>query len=62
VAPYEPWLDFGGRVGRNRSIKRDLVQGGRYLYPTIAEHADDISQQAEDAVHDVAQQAGFETR
>ena len=32
--PYYPWLDFGGRVGRNRSIKRTYKKDGRYIYPT----------------------------
>lgn len=32
-APYFPWLDFGGRVGRNRSVSRRFISDGRYLYP-----------------------------
>jgi hypothetical protein len=32
-APYYPWLDYGGRVGRNRSVARPWDPGGRYLYP-----------------------------
>lgn len=32
-APYYPWLDFGGRVGRQRSVRRPFRPGGRYLYP-----------------------------
>lgn len=31
-APYMPWLDFGGRVGRGRSIERRFYRDGRYLY------------------------------
>lgn len=31
-APYYPWLDFGGRVGRGKSIKRPFIKDGRYLY------------------------------
>lgn len=31
-APYYPWLDFGGRVGRNRSVKRPFLKDGRYIY------------------------------
>jgi hypothetical protein len=33
-APYYPWLDFGGRVGKGRSIKRPFLPDGRYLYET----------------------------
>ncbi len=32
-APYYPWLDFGGKVGRNRSVSRTYKKGGRYIYP-----------------------------
>ncbi len=31
-ALYYPWLDFGGRVGRNRSIRRPFKKKGRYIY------------------------------
>lgn len=31
-APYYPWLDFGGRVGRNKSIIRPFKKEGRYIY------------------------------
>lgn len=30
--PYYPWLDFGGRVGRRRSVKRPFLKEGRYIY------------------------------
>lgn len=33
-APYYPWLDFGGRVGRHNSIGRPFMTKGRYLFPT----------------------------
>lgn len=33
-APYYPWLDYGGAVGRGRSVKRAFLKEGRYLYPT----------------------------
>lgn len=62
AAPYYAWLDFGGRVGRNRSIQRDMIPGGRYVYPAIAEQSKATAQAAEDAVNDVARKAGFETR
>lgn len=31
--PYYPWLDFGGRVGRKRSVHRPFDKSGRYIYP-----------------------------
>jgi hypothetical protein len=33
-APYYPWLDFGGRVGRGKSVRRPFLKDGRYLYAT----------------------------
>lgn len=32
-AAYYPWLDYGGAVGRGRSVKRPFLKEGRYLYP-----------------------------
>lgn len=29
------FADFGGKVGKNRSIHRRYIKGGRYLYPTV---------------------------
>jgi hypothetical protein len=31
-APYYPWLDFGGRVGRRGSVRRPYLTKGRYIY------------------------------
>lgn len=30
--PYYGWLDFGGRVGRNRAIYRPYKGDGRFIY------------------------------
>ena len=30
--PYYPWLDFGGKVGRQKSVHRAYMAGGRYIY------------------------------
>jgi hypothetical protein len=29
---YYPWLDFGGRVGRKKSVVRPFFTDGRYLF------------------------------
>jgi len=47
-APYYPWLDFGGSVGRGHrpgiansgSVKRQRIKRGRFILPTVDEHAD----------------------
>lgn len=31
-APYYPWLDFGGRVGRRKTVRRTFIKDGRYIY------------------------------
>jgi hypothetical protein len=33
-APYYPWLDFGGKVGRIKSVSRPFYTDGRYIYGT----------------------------
>lgn len=34
-APYAPWLDYGGRVGRNKTTVRPFKRGGRIIYPAL---------------------------
>lgn len=61
-APYMPWLDFGGRVGRRKQTKRPFIGDGRYIYPTYFEERDSgrIQQVLTDALLGVARQAGVE--
>lgn len=35
-APHYPWLDFGGRTGRRKSVVRPFFSDGRYIFPTLA--------------------------
>lgn len=58
--PYYAWLDFGGRVGRKKSVRRPVVKGGRYLWPTIAANRDSLEKGLTAALADAARQAGFE--
>ena len=39
-APYWAWLDFGGRVGRAKSVHRPFKPAGRYIYPTLRKKRD----------------------
>jgi hypothetical protein len=59
-APYYPWLDFGGRVGPNKSVHRTFYGGGRYLYPSLAEKYDDLAILLEQSLLEVARTAGVE--
>jgi hypothetical protein len=57
--PYYPWLDFGGGVGRAKSIQRAFVPEGRYMYPTIHDEREETEAAAKDALRDTAKRAGF---
>jgi hypothetical protein len=59
-APHYPWLDFGGSVGRNRSVKRQFRKRGRYLYMAYFKNRDsgEFTEALENALLDVARQAG----
>lgn len=69
-APYYPWLDFGGSVGRGHmpgkawsgAIKRDVIPKGRYLYPSIAENSDTIKRETDALLERVIKGAGFDSR
>jgi hypothetical protein len=60
-APYYPWLDFGGRVGRRNSVRRPVIANGRYIYPAYFKARD--SGRFQDALSDglisVARRAGL---
>lgn len=43
-APYYGWLDFGGKVGPRKSIKRTFVKQGRYLYPSYYKNKAEIQE------------------
>lgn len=61
-APHYPWLDFGGRVGKNRSVVRRFNSDGRYLYPTYFDLRDSgrIQDVLQRSLLDVARQSGVE--
>lgn len=59
-APYYPWLDFGGKVGRNDSTARRFYSDGRYLYPSLREVRAEISDVLARSLTDVARRAGLD--
>lgn len=67
AAPYYPWLDFGGSVGRGRagkgtgSVKRPFLKEGRYIYPTLKEKRSVINEKVDKLIGELAVKAGFET-
>ena len=58
-APYYPWLDFGGRVGRQRSVVRPWKPEGRYIYPSYRRHRDDVLDLMVDGLDRLARDAGL---
>lgn len=62
-APHAPWLDFGGRVGRNGSITRRWTgKEGRYVYPTYRRLRDSgqFAEVLSESLIGVARDAGIE--
>lgn len=59
-APYYPWLDFGGRTGRGRAIRRPFRREGRYLWAGYSAKSDEVRRITERALLDAAQRAGVE--
>lgn len=58
--PYYAWLDFGGRVGKNKSVSRPFYKSGRYLYAGLSSQFGDIMKVLNNALIDVAKSAGVE--
>lgn len=61
AAPYYAWLDFGGRVGVNKSVYRPFLAEGRYIYAGLAAKREDITELMMSAYVDLAQEAGLVT-
>lgn len=59
-APYFPWLDFGGRTGRNKSVVRPFYTDGRYVFVTLRDIGPEIQRSLEDGIAQVARNAGLE--
>lgn len=56
-APYYPWLDFGGRLPRGQ--ERRYIEGGRYIYPTLSDNHTMIVGILEEALVELAEDAGL---
>lgn len=59
-APYMPWLDFGGRVGRNHATRRPFIKRGRYVWAAFADRIPQIQEAMTESLSDVARRAGLE--
>jgi hypothetical protein len=61
-APYYPWLDFGGHVGKSRSVRRPFLKEGRYIYNAYFKNRDSgrFQEALSESLIDVARLAGVE--
>lgn len=59
-APYYPWLDFGGRVGRKKSVKRPFLKDGRYIYNAYFRNREKYVDVLQDAIIQLGTEAGIE--
>ncbi|MEZ5411030.1 MAG: HK97 gp10 family phage protein [Acidimicrobiales bacterium] len=61
-APHYPWLDFGGRVGKSKSVVRPFKKEGRYIYAAYFEkkQSGEFADVLSTALIQVANSAGIE--
>lgn len=59
-APYYPWLDFGGKTGRKRSVNRPFIKSGRYLWAAYDQESANIAKLIDKRMHALVTDAGLE--
>lgn len=59
-APYYPWLDFGGRVGINKSVSRPFLKEGRFIWKAYADNRRKVEETLEGELVKVAKSAGLD--
>lgn len=57
---YFPWLDYGGNVGRNRSVKRPFKKEGRYVFPAYRRNRDDVLEMLDKGIGMLIEESGME--
>jgi hypothetical protein len=63
LAPYYPWLDFGGTINPRgtQQIRRPFIgRTGRYIYKAFFARRDEFTRELADNLVDVARSAGIE--
>lgn len=59
-APYMPWLDYGGKVGRNDTAARPFIADGRYVYPAYRSKREEFERVLRESLADAARAGGLE--
>lgn len=57
--PYMPWLDFGGRVGRRKSVKRPFIKTGRFIWASFDDRSEEVTATLTEALIDIARANGI---
>ncbi len=57
-APYMPWLDYGGKVGKNDTAARPFIADGRYVYPAFRRVREQFSSVLTEALAEIARDTG----
>lgn len=57
--PYAGFIEFGGRVGRRRSVIRRFVPGGRSLYPAVQREEGQLTDIMARGLERLADEAGL---
>ncbi|XTZ18849.1 HK97 gp10 family phage protein [Micromonospora echinospora] len=58
--PYYPWLDFGGKVGPDKSVSRPFIREGRYLWAGYGRKRDAVAAAVERALLATVAAAGVD--
>lgn len=58
--PYYPWLDFGGKVGPNRSVSRPFLSDGRYIWHSYATKRTEVLAELEKGLSQLIKDVGLE--
>lgn len=59
AVPYYGWLDFGGRVGRKRSVHRTFLKTGRYIWRAFADHRNEVQDILQRELTKLAEENGW---
>jgi hypothetical protein len=57
--PYAGFIEFGGRVGRNKSVRRPFIVGGRTIYPAVRSEEAQIAEAMAKGLNRLADEAGL---
>ncbi len=58
--PYYPWLDFGGKVGKNRSVSRPFLTEGRYIWSSYSDKRKEVLAELERGLDALIKSTGLD--